>query len=148
MVLTAAALITGATILFTLLKPFIDAWIIRSTWTPKQKSLVAWATSIILGTVFVLLTGGITSWPALFVAIPAIYGYSEAIFKFIVKNLATKFADITTPGSAVITPADPGTVTVTTDATIEAETNTTPIEAPITVTTSPEVIVTETPAKG
>src|SRR4030095_10632 len=135
-------IVTAAIVVFTLLKPFLDAWIIRSDWTAKQKSLVAWATSTILGTGFVIVTGGIGSIQQALIAIPAIYGYSQAIYQFFVKNLATKFEALTTGNSAVITPAEPaGTVTITSDETIKAETNTTPVETPVQISLpNPETV--------
>lgn len=130
-------IVTAAIVVFTLLKPFLDAWIIRSNWTPKQKSLVAWGTSIILGTAFVIVTGGLGSLQQILVAIPAVYGYSQAIYQFLVKNLATKFEALTTKDSAVIAPAEiPGTVTITSDETIKNETDTTPVETPVQITTT------------
>lgn len=134
-------IINAAIIVFTILKPFLDAWIIRSNWTPKQKTLVTWATSILLGTAFVVATGGWGALQNVLVAIPAIYGYSQAIYQFLVKNLATKFEALTTGNSAVITPAEPaGTVTITSDETIKAETNTVPVETPVQINTTKESV--------
>lgn len=133
-------IITGATILFTILLPFINAWINKVTWTAKTKSLVALGTSIVLAIIYVLLTGGIANLAQLWLAIPAIYGASQAIYQFLVKNIATKFEAITTKDSAVVAPAEqPGTVTITTDETIEAKTDTVPVATPVQLTT------TETP---
>jgi hypothetical protein len=131
-------IITGATILFTILLPFINAWINKVTWTPKTKSLVALGTSIILAIAYVLLTGGVANLAQLWLAIPAIYGASQAIFQFFLKNIATKFEALTTKDSAVVAPADPGTVTIATDETIKAETDSTPVPAPVQITTTPE----------
>src|SRR4030095_9964534 len=128
-------IITGATILFTILLPFINAWINKVTWTPKTKSLVALGTSILLAVIYVLLTGGIGNLSQLWLAVPAIYGASQAIFQFFVKNIATKFEALTTKDSAVIAPADKGTVTVASDATIEAETESTPVPTPVQIVT-------------
>ena len=129
--------VIAANALFIILKPFLDAWIIRSNWSSKKKSLVAWATSIILGTSFVFVTGGLGSIQQVLVAIPAVYGYSQAIYQFLVKNLATKFEAITSKDSAVVAPAEiPGTVTITTNETIKAETDTVPVETPVQITTS------------
>ena len=141
-------LIIAATAIFTILSPFINAWINQVGWSPKTKSLVAWGTAIVLGTAFVLLTGGIGNIQQALVAIPAIFGYSQAIYTFFVKNIATKFEALTTKGSAVIAPAEEGTVTVATDTTIDAGTESEPVAAPVQVTTAPEVIITDTPAKG
>ena len=144
-------IITGATVLFTLLLPFINAWINKVTWTPKTKSLVALGTSIVLAVIYVLLTGGIANLSQLWLAIPAIYGASQAIFQFFLKNIATKFEALTTKDSAVVAPADNGTVTVASDATIEAETDTTPVPTPVQITTTadaPVEITKEPDVKG
>lgn len=141
-------IITAATIVFTLLLPFINAWINRVTWTPKQKSLVALGTSIVLAVAYVLLTGGIGSLQQLFIAIPAIYGASQAIFQFLVKNVATKFEALTTANSTVIAPAESGTVTVASDETIEAKTDSTPVATPLQVvsTEADSEIITQDPS--
>lgn len=136
-----ALIIPAFSALFILLKPFIDAWIIQSKWTPKQKSLVAWGTSIVLGTLFVLVTGGLGSIQQILIAIPAVYGYSQAIYQFLVKNIATKFEALTTKDSAVVAPAESGTVTITTDETIKAETDNVPVETPVTISTTPDTPV-------
>jgi hypothetical protein len=139
-------IITVGTILFTLLLPFINAWINKVTWSPKTKSLVALGTSIVIAVVYVLLTGGIANLDQLWLAIPAIYGASQAVFQFLVKNIATKFEAITTKDAAVIAPADTaGTVTVTTDETIKAETDTTPVPTPVQITTPEAVEITKDP---
>lgn len=129
--------ITIGTAIFLLVLPFINAWINKVTWTPKTKSLVALATSIVVAVIYVLLTGGIANLAQLWLAIPAIYGATQAIYQFLVKNIATKFEALTTKDSAVVAPAEtPGTVTVATDETIKNETDTTPVETPVQITTS------------
>ena len=133
-------LVIAATALFTILLPFINAGINRVNWTPKQKSLVAWGTSILLGTAFVFFTGGFGNLYQLFIAVPAIYGYSQAVYQFLVKNIATKFEAITTKDSAVVAPADPGTVNIVTDETIKAETDNIPVPTPVQITTTTESV--------
>lgn len=141
-------LIPSAILAFTLILPFLNAWINRVTWTPKQKSLVALGTSILLAVVYVIFTGGIGNLQQLFVAIPAIYGASQAIYQFLVKNIATKFEALTTNNSTVIVPADPGTVTVASDETIEAKTDSTPVPTPLQVTTTDTeaTVITQDPS--
>lgn len=132
-------IILAATAAFTILLPFINAFFNKVTWTPKQKSLVAWGTSIVLAVAFVLLTSGFSSIWQLLLAAPAIYGYQSAIYTFFVKNIATKFEAITDKNSTVVTPNDNNTVTVTTDTTADNGTAivTTP---PVTVIPAPEPV--------
>lgn len=130
--------ITIGTAIFLLVLPFINAWINKVTWTPKTKSLVALATSIVVAVIYVLLTGGIANLAQLWLAIPAIYGATQAIYQFLVKNIATKFEALTTKDSAVVAPDEtPGTVTVATDETIEKQTDSEPVAAPVTITATP-----------
>lgn len=125
--------------------PFVNAWIQSVTWTPVQKNLVALATSTIFAIVYLFLTGGLdlTNLP---VAIAAIYGLSQAIYQFIVKNVATKFEAITTKGAIVVSPSDEaGKVEITTDATINDDTNGSSIQAdpPVEITPDPTPESTE-----
>lgn len=125
-------LILAATALFVIASPFINAGINRVNWSPKTKSLVAWAVAIIIAAVYVLLTGGIANIYQLFIAAPAIYGYSQAIYTFFVKNIATKFEAITSPGALVAAPAEEaGKINITTDATIEATGDNITVSAPV-----------------
>lgn len=143
-------LILAATALFVIASPFINAAIIRVNWSPKTKSLVAWAVAIIIATAYVLITGGIANIMQLFIAAPAIYGYSQAVYQFFVKNIATKFEAITTPGSVVLTDsAEAGKIDVTSDATIKETGDMVTITPPVQVTPAPPVeIVTENDVKG
>ena len=127
-------IIIAATAGFTILLPFINALFNRVTWTPKQKSLVAWGTSIVLAIAFVLMTSGFSSIWQLLLAAPAIYGYQSAIYTFFVKNIATKFEAITDKNSTVVTANADNTVTVTTDASADKGT--------AIVTTPPVTVVT------
>jgi hypothetical protein len=134
-------LIIAATALFVIVSPFINAWINKVEWSPKTKSLVAWGTAIIIGTVYVLLTGGIANIYQLFIAAPAIYGYSQAVYTFFVKNIATKFEAITTSGALVVAPsADSGKVDVTSDATIKATGDNVTVDPPVQVTPIVEIV--------
>lgn len=144
-------LIIAGTALFVIAAPFINAAINRVNWTPKQKSLVAWAVAIIIATAYVLLTAGVANLYQLFIAAPAIYGYSQAVYQFFVKNVATKFEAITTPGALVVTPSEEsGKVEITSDATIEATGGNITVDPPVTVEqiTEPEKIVVENDVKG
>lgn len=110
----------AATAVFAIISPFINAWVNQVKWTPKTKALVAWITAIILGTAYVLFTGGIANITQLFIAAPVIYGYTQVVYQFLVKNIATKFEAITSKDSVVVTPSeDPAKLDVTTDATIK-----------------------------
>lgn len=131
----------GAIAFFILISPFINAGIQRVTWSPKTKSLVAWGVSIVLAVIFLLVTGGVSSLYNIFIAAPTIYGYQQAIYTFLVKNIATKFEAITTPGSVVVSPSQttPGKVDITSDATINsASGNSVEAEPPVSVTTAAE----------
>ncbi len=145
-------LILAATALFVIVSPFINAYINRVSWTPKQKSLVAWGVAIVIATAYVLLTGGIANLYQLLVAAPAIYGYSQAVYQFFVKNVATKFEAITTPGSIVVSPSQEteGKVDITSDATIKETGDNITVDSPvdITVIPEPEKIVVENDVKG
>lgn len=127
--------------------PFVNAWIQNVTWTPVQKNLVALSTSAVFAIIYLFLTGGLdlSNVP---VAIAAIYGLSQAIYQFIVKNVATKFEAITTKGAIVVSPSDvAGKVEITTDATINEGTNSSSIQAdpPVQVTTDPPAVVAPAP---
>lgn len=137
-------LIIAATALFVIVSPFINAWINKVDWSPKTKSLVAWGTAIIIGTVYVLLTGGVANLYQLLIAAPTIYGYSQAVYTFFVKNIATKFEAITTTGSVVVAPSEEsGKVDVTSDATIKATGDNVTVEPPVQVTPIIEIVKDE-----
>ena len=144
-------IIAAATAVFALLLPFINAAINRVNWTSKQKSLVAWGTSILVAIAFVLITGGIGNLWQLVIAAPAIFGYQQAIYTFLVKNIATKFEALTDPNSTVITPNEDSTVNIITDATADHGTAiiaTPPVTVVPAPTSTPEEIITDSPAKG
>ena len=128
-------------ILLTFFLPFLNAAIQKVSWTPVQKNLVAIATSAVFAIVYLFLTGGLdlTNIP---LAIAAVYGLQQAIYSFLVKNLATKFEAITTAGSVVVSPNtnDPGTVDITTDQTIADSVSGSSVKAdpPVQLVTSPE----------
>ena len=127
--------------------PFVNAWIQNVTWTPVQKNLVALSTSAVFAIIYLFLTGGLdlSNVP---VAIAAIYGLSQAIYQFIVKNVATKFEAITTKGAIVVSPSDTaGKVDITSDATINDDINSSSIQAdpPVEITPDPTPESTEDP---
>jgi hypothetical protein len=137
------------TILLTVLSPYAAAVVNRVQWSSETKNLVALTLSIIIAVLYLLLTGGIADWSQLGIVIPAIYGLQQAAYNFILKNSATKLEAATTAGAVVVSPTPtPGTVNITTDKTIEDETNQTPVETPIQIITPPEAITNETPSKG
>jgi hypothetical protein len=106
-------------LILTFILPFINAGIQKVTWSPTQKNLLAIATSAIFAIIYLVLTGGL-DWSNVPLAIAGIYGLQQAIYAFFVKNIATKFEAITSPGSVVVAPsAEPGKVDITSDATIE-----------------------------
>lgn len=142
-------LIIAATALFVIASPFINAAINKVNWSPKVKSLVAWGTAIVIAVAYVLLTGGIANISQLFIAAPVIYGYSQAVYQFFVKNIATKFEAITTPGSLVVTPSEEsGKVDITSDATIKATGDNITVEPPVQVTAESVEIIHEADVKG
>lgn len=125
-------------ILLTFFLPFINAGIQKVTWSPVQKNLLAIATSAIFALVYLFLTGGID--PAnITLAIAAVYGLQQAIYAFLVKNIATKFEAITTAGSIVVAPSadEPGKVNITTDASIAAHAEPIAVDPPVQLVTAP-----------
>ena len=137
------AIIAGAVAVFILLSPFINAGIQNVTWTPKQKALLAWGVSIVLALIFLFVTGGVSALTNIFIAAPTVYGYQQAIYTFLIKNIATKFEAITTPGSIVVSPSSvtPGTVDITSDVTQANPTgHQLEVDPPVAVVTSPEPV--------
>lgn len=137
------AIIAGAIAVFILLSPFINAGIQNVTWTPKQKALLAWGVSIVLALAFLFVTGGVSSLTNIFIAAPTVYGYQQAIYTFLIKNIATKFEAITTPGSIVVAPSavTTGTVDITSDATEKNPTgHQLAVDPPVAVTTAAEPV--------
>lgn len=126
-------------ILLTFFLPFLNAAIQKVTWSPTKKNLLAIATSALFAIAYLFLTGGID--PAnIPLAIAACYGLQKAIYEFLVKNLATKFEAISSPGSVVVSASEtsPGKVNITTDASIEASTDPVDVDPPVQVVTAPE----------
>lgn len=125
-------------ILLTFFLPFVNAGIQKVTWSPVQKNLLALATSALFAIIYLFLTGGL-DLSNLPVAIAAIYGLSQAIYAFLVKNIATKFEAITTSGSIVVAPSteEPGKVNITTDASIAAHSEPIAVDPPVQLITAP-----------
>lgn len=107
--------------LFAIISPFINAAIQRVTWTPMQKSLLAWGVSAVIAVAYLFFTGGLGSITQIIVAIPAIYGAQQAVYQFLVKNIATKFEIITSPGSTAIAPVGDDKVAIASDAKVEVD---------------------------
>jgi hypothetical protein len=142
-------LILAATAIFVIASPFINAAINKVNWSPKTKSLVAWGVAIVIATAYVLVTAGVGNLYQLFIAAPAIYGYSQAVYQFFVKNIATKFEAITSPGAIVVAASDEaGKVDITSDATIKATGDNVTVDPPVQVTAAPVEIIPEADVRG
>lgn len=119
---------------FVLFSPFINAAVQNVNWSPKTKALVAWGVSIVLAVGYLITTGGIADPSQLLIAAPTIYGYQQAIYTFLVKNIATKFEALTTGGSVIVAPStETGKVDITTDETIKSTGDHVTMEAPVQV---------------
>ncbi len=137
------------TLVLTFLSPFLSAYIQKVDWSPKTKTLLALAMSLLIAVAYLAMTGTIADWSQLAVVIPAVYGLQQLVFQFFLKNIATKFEAITEFGSLVITPGtETGTVDITSDATIKETGDNISVETPVQIVTPPAEITTETPAKG
>lgn len=137
------------TLVLTFLSPFLSAYIQNVDWSPKTKTLLAMALSLLIAVLYLVMTGGIADWSQLAVVVPAVYGVQQAIFQFFLKNIATKFEAITQFGSLVVTPSqEAGKVGITSDATIKQTGDNVSVDTPVQIVTPPDEIKTETPAKG
>lgn len=137
------------TLVLTFLSPFLSAYIQKVDWSPRTKTLLAMALSLVIAVLYLFMTNGIADWSQLAVAIPAVYGVQQGIYQFFLKNIATKFEAITEFGSLVVTPSQQsGKVDITSDATIKETGDSITVEAPVEIVTPPAEITTETPAKG
>jgi membrane-associated HD superfamily phosphohydrolase len=137
------------TLVLTFLSPFISAYIQNVNWSPKTKTLLAMALSLLIAVLYLIMTGGIGDWSQIGLVIPAVFGVQQAIFQFFLRNIATKFEAITQFGSLVITPGtETGTVDITSDATIKETGDNISVDTPVQIVTPPAEITTETPAKG
>lgn len=137
------------TMLLTLISPFISAYVQNVDWSPKTKTLLAILLSLIIAIVYLYLTNGIADWTQLGVVVPAVYGLQQAIYNFFLKNIATKFEAITNFGSLIVSPSvEPGKVDITSDQTIKETGDNVTVDAPVQIVQPPEVITSDTPAKG
>jgi uncharacterized membrane protein len=137
------------TLVLTFLSPFLSAYVQKVDWSPKTKTLLAMALSLVIAVLYLLMTGGIADWSQLAVVVPAVFGVQQAVYTFFLKNIATKFEAITEFGSLVVTPTkDPDKVTITSDATIKETGDNITVDAPVEIVTPPAELSTETPAKG
>lgn len=137
------------TFVLTFLSPFLSAYVQNVDWSPKTKTLLAMALSLVIAVLYLLMTGGIADWSQLAVVVPAVFGVQQAVYQFFLKNIATKFEAITQLGSLVVTPsAEPNKVDITSDATIKETGDNITVDSPVEIVTPPAEITTETPAKG
>lgn len=141
------------TILVTIVSPFVTAYINKVNWSPQTKNLVALAVSFVIALGYVFFTGGIGDWSQLAIALPSIYGLSQAVYQFILKVPVSKFEAATRTGSVILTPTDDNTVAVTTTESIKAG-DTISVDPPVTITPSNSIeqtitqLTTENSVKG
>lgn len=128
--------------------PFINAGVQKVNWSPRTKTLIALAVSLIVAVLLLWASGGLAV-ANLAVVVPTVFAYQHLIYQFLVKNIATKFEAITTPGSVVVTdnPA-PNKADVTSDATIKATGDNVTVNAPVTIDPAVPEIIKEDNVKG
>lgn len=137
------------TLVLTFLSPFISAYIQNVDWSPKTKTLLAMALSLLIAVLYLVMTGGIGDWSQIGLVIPAVFGVQQAIFQFFLKNIATKFEAITEFGSLVVSPSkEVDKVNITSDATIKETGDHITVDSPVEIVTPPTEITADTPAKG
>lgn len=135
-------------VIATFVIPFINAGVQKVNWSPKTKTLIALAVSLIVSVVLLFLTGGLTL-ANLATSVPTIFAYQHLIYQFILKNVATKFEAITTPGSVVVSEnPNPQLADVTTDATIKATGDNVTVPAPVTINPAATTIVKDENVAG
>jgi hypothetical protein len=128
--------------------PFINAGIQKVNWSPRTKTLIALAVSFLVAVVLLWATGGLVL-ANLAAAVPMVFAYQHLIYQFILKNVATKFEAITTPGSVVVSQnPDPQLADVTTDATIKATGDNVTVPAPVTVNPAATEIIKDNNVAG
>lgn len=107
-------------LILSMLSPFIIATVTRAKWSSKTRELIAAGVAIVVAIGWLALTGAISDWSNLAVAIPAVYTLQSLLYRFFLKEWATKFEAVTTPGSVTITPAEnAGNVEVTSSESIK-----------------------------
>lgn len=137
------------TLVLTFISPFLSAYVQKVDWSPKTKTLLALAVSLLIAVAYLAMTGTIADWSQLAVVIPAVYGLQQLVFQFFLKNIATKFEAITEFGSLIITPGkETGSVDITSDATIKETGDHITVDSPVEIITPPAELTNETPAKG
>lgn len=137
------------TLVLTFFSPFLSAYIQKVDWSPKTKSLLAMALSLVIALLYLSMTNGIADWSQLAVVIPAVYGVQQGIYQFFLKNIATKFEAMTEFGSLIVTPGyEADKVNITSDATIKETGDNITVDSPVEIVTPPAELTTDTPAKG
>jgi hypothetical protein len=117
--------------------PFINAGVQRVNWSPKTKTLIALAVSFLVSIAILWATGGLSA-ATLLTSVPTIFAYQHLVYQFILKNVATKFEAITTPGSIIVANSPiPGLAEVTTDKTIKATGDNVTVPAPVAIDPTP-----------
>lgn len=126
------------------LAPFLIAIINKVRWSSTTKQLVAWGTAIVLSVVWMAVTGGlaILDVQSFVTAVPVIYGLSQAVYEFLLKNVLAKLEAATDKDSVVVSPSEnPDNVIVTSNETIQVANVTdssanVEVESPIEITTT------------
>lgn len=131
------ALPVAITAILAIFSPFINAYINKVTWSPKTKTVVAMAVSLVIAVAYLGFSGMIGDWSQLAIVAPMVYSLQQLVYNFFVKNIATKFEAVTELGSLVLTKSDEaGKVDITSDATINATGDNITVDAPVQVSTS------------
>lgn len=126
-------------VLLSMISPFVIAFINKVKWSSQTRELVAAAVAIVVSVAWLALTGAITDWSNIFVAAPAVYTLQSLLYRFFLKQWASKVEVATDKDSVIITPAEnPKDVLVTSSETIKvAEKEHTPanveVDAPVEV---------------
>lgn len=133
--------------------PFLVAIISRVGWSSTTKQLVAWGIAIVLGIVWVVLTGGFGAgftFESFVAAVPIIYALSQAVYEFMLKNVLGKLEAATDKSAVVISPAPghPENVVVTSNETIQVATKDHHIDANVEVEAPLEVHTTDNEPRG
>lgn len=137
------------TLVLTFFSPFLSAYIQKVDWSPKTKTLLAMALSLIIAVLYLSMTNGIADWTQLAVVVPAIFGVQQAVFQFLLRNIATKFEAMTEFGSLIVTAGyEADKVNITSDATIKETGDNITVDSPVEIVTPPVELKTETPVKG
>lgn len=107
-------------VLLSMASPFVIAFFNKVKWSSKTRELVAAGVAIVVAVAWLALTGSITDWTNIIVAAPAVYTLQSLIYRFVLKEWASKFEVATDKGAVIITPAEnPKDVLVTSSETIK-----------------------------